>query len=181
MPAEDGALTMGRRWSIYCHSLFNWPQALILGVDSAKDYGMGNPKEWGRDPPSYAARYASSFGRRFVRKSIEFGVSAAINQDPRYQPSGLHGLRARAKYAVLHAFLAKKPDGSYSPAYARMAGTAGAAAIVPIWYPNSMNAGRVFSDIGFSTADYCSTALLVEFQDDLKRFGRKIFRKIIRK
>jgi len=122
----------------------------------------------------YACRYATSFGRRLVTNSAEFGMASVLREDIRFHASQRKGFLPRLKYASAHAFLALGPENRTEPAYARFAGIAGSALIEPAWHGKPLSASCFGQEIGFRLLDQVQNSLLNEFSPDLKKFGKKL-------
>ena len=151
-----------------------------LAVDTAIDHMIGRP-EWGHGIDGYGCHYASSFGRRLISNSVEFGTILVLRQDTRFHRSHQRGLFPRMKYATKHAFLAIGSTGEIEPAYARFAGIAGGALIAPAWRRRGLSASGFGQDLAFSTLDQVQNSLLTEFTPDLVNVGRKVRKRMLRK
>jgi len=79
-------------------------------------------------------RVEGSLFRNTLKNSIEFGVANWRQEDTRYRPSGLEGTVARARHALLRAYVVPTPAGSEF-AYARFAGIIGTVAVADAWHP----------------------------------------------
>ena len=104
--------------------------------------GFNTPEEWGRGGSGIAKRYAQREADVALSNSIEAGLGAIWDEDPRYIPSGRKGIWPRARYAMKTAFLAQRRDGSLKPAWGRYAGNVVNNVIENTWLPPSMTTGR---------------------------------------
>jgi len=86
----------------------------------------------------------------------------------------LVGFRRRAAFAILHAPLARGPDGEWRPAYSRFIGTFGGTAVSSAWHGRPMAAPRPVESFGWSATSYFQDALLTEFERDISRLGRRL-------
>ena len=146
----------------------------MLGVDSAFDQFMREPREWGRGADGFGYRYGSAFGRRFVRNSIELGAGIAFKEDTRFRPSGEKGLMRRFRFAAANAFLARGPDGERTFAYSRLAATVGGPLIASTWHPCSRSPGYYAESVGYGYLGHLQNSLLTEFSPDMIRLGKKV-------
>jgi hypothetical protein len=174
----DASSTTPQRFQYYLARTYSWQRMSWLAADTGLDRLLGST-EWGRGFDGYGCTYASSFGRRVINNSVEFGAVLALKQDTRYRPSHLTGFLPRVRYAAFHAFLATGEGGRIEPAYARFAGIAGGALIAPAWHRHTLSASGFGQDMAFSALDQVQNSLLTEFSPDLERMGRKIQRKIL--
>jgi len=165
------------RWQHYLHRTYSWERLGFLAADSAFEQLMGEPREWGRRPHSFAYRYSAGLGGRVVRNSIELGAGAALHEDIRFRPSGARTFRGRIKYAFWQAFTGQR-DGRRAFAYSRLAGTAGGTLAISLWEPRPLTASRFFEGVGFGFAGHLQNSFLNEFSGDLKAAGRAVRRKI---
>ncbi len=106
-----------------------------IAMGAALDQWRNYPEEWGQGWDAFGVRMASGFGQHLIKEHIEFGVWAIDHEDPRHQRSGLHGIWPRARYAIIHTFVARRDDGGSMPAYGRFVGDYGAGFISREWYP----------------------------------------------
>lgn len=171
--------TSEERFRYYLHRTYAWQKMGWLAADTALDHLLNEP-EWGRGLGGYGCQYASSFGRRLISNSVEFGAILISGQDTRFRPSRQKGLLPRIRYAVSHAFLATSASGNIEPAYTRFAGITGGALIAPVWHQRSLSASRFGRDLAFSTLDQVQNSLLTEFSPDMLRIGRGIRKKLLR-
>jgi hypothetical protein len=96
-------------------------QWIGFAVHAGLDQAEKAPNAWGNGPDSFGVRMANHFGRSFLRSNIAFGVRAVDGEDPRYFRLGKGSGMTRTKYALTRAFLSRKDDGGWMPAYSRFA------------------------------------------------------------
>ena len=161
------------RWGAYLQRTYNWKQISMVAAETALDQTFQLNK-CGRPPYCFPHRIGGALARRTTRTTIELGAGALLHEDIRRRPSGLTGFRRRAVFAVLHAPLARGPDGGWRPAYSRFAGTFGGTAVSAAWHGRPLTAPRLFESFGWSTTAYFQDALFTEFEPDLKRLGRRL-------
>ena len=99
--------------------------------------GINTPEEWGRTPSGMGKRYLEREADVAISNTIEAGLGALWGEDPRYIPSGRHGIRARWHYALKTAVLAQRRDGRLAPAWGRYAGNIFNNLIENTWLPPS--------------------------------------------
>jgi len=126
-------------------------------------------------------RYAIKFATGSTRTMFVSGIYPAIfHQEPRYQPSGKEGFKARLLYAASRVFVTQSDQGDLQPNISRLGGSLTASALSNIWERNSINhdrigvgptLGRFGRMIGF---DVLSFVVLHEFGPDIKK---KVFKK----
>lgn len=166
----------------YLHRTYSWQRMTLLAGETGVIHVFHPKGEWGNGLSGFGADFSSGFARRVVRNTLELGLSAAFQEDRRYRPSGEKGVWKRVRYASLHSFTAKTPDGLCRPAYSRFGATIANAYISSVWQPRPMGHGDVWADIGSSFGDYISGSMLDEFSPDLKKFGKRraqVFRRLI--
>ena len=170
------------RFNAYLFRTYTDPQRFAwLLVDSATDHWTRAPREWDRSAESYSYRVASGWGRRIVRNSVQTALEAALKEDSRYRLSGDRRFGKRIVFAITHAVLAYRPDGSVEPMYGRMAAGVVASATASTWHPQSNSAATLLCGVGSAAIDRAGSNLLTEFEPDLRRFGRKTWNILIRK
>ncbi len=119
-----------------------------LGAAAGAAIGQARnvPHEWGQGTEGYLSRYASDFCTNVARQSVEFGLEAALHEDPRYFPSEDKRLSARLKNVLLQTVVARTDSGKETFAWARMGSAFAAGAITNAWQPESTDTpGRAFS------------------------------------
>ena len=100
--------------------------------------GFNSPEEWGRGGSGIAKRYAQREADVAISDTIEAGLGALWDEDPRYIPSGRKGVWPRARYAIKTVFLAQRRNGSLKPAWGRYAGNVLNNLIENTWLPPSV-------------------------------------------
>src|SRR5437667_7238326 len=163
--------TSEERFRYYLNRTYAWQKMGWLAADTALDHLLNEP-EGGRGLGGYGCQYASSFGRRLVSNSVEFGAVLILRQDARFRPSREKGFLPRIRYAATHAFLATSASGNVQPAYARLAGITGGALVAPVWHQRTLSASGFGRDLAFSTLDQVQNSLLTEFSPDMLKIGR---------
>jgi hypothetical protein len=173
-------VTSAQQFQHYLDRTFGWQTLSWLATDAASDHFASRP-EWGRGPGGFGCDYGSLFGERLINTTTELGVSLVLREDMRYHPSQRKGFLPRVRYAVAHAFLDSGPGGRYEPAYARFAGIATSALIAPAWHQRSLSVPDFFEDFTFGALGQMQNSLLSEFSPDLRRLGRTMRQKVLRK
>jgi hypothetical protein len=178
--APAPSITPGERFDDYFHRTFGWQQMGSLAVNTGIDYAIARP-EWGRGMGGFGCGYASSFGRRLVTNSAEFGAASFLKEDIRYRLSHREGVIPRLKFALTHAFVAYGPDNREEPAYARFVGITSLSLIDPAWHAGGLTAARVGKNAGFRGLDVVQQSVLDEFSPDLKRLGERILKRVLKR
>jgi hypothetical protein len=141
--------------------------AAIAGVDQATNaYGA-----WGGGAEAYGKRYATEFGRNFMRETMAFGMDGILKTDPRYyrsKPNASFG--GRIGNALLQVFVTRTDSGRKVPAIASLGSAFAAGQISTLWLPPR---DSQFSDgLGYSAwliGGDAGRNLLREFWPDIKR------------
>jgi hypothetical protein len=95
-------------------------RSLGIGVLAASwQTGFNTPDEWGRTWRGFGKRYLEREADVVISNSIEAGLGAIWGEEPRYIPSGRHGIRSRAAYAMKVVMLTQRRDGHLAPAWGR--------------------------------------------------------------
>jgi len=174
---DGGSLDWNQRWDNYVQRTYNWKRTGMVALETAFEQTF-QPNKCGRPPYCFPHEFGGALFRRTARTTIELGAGALLHEDIRRQPSGLKGFVPRVKYALIHAPLAKGPDGEWRPAYSRFAGTIGGAAVSIAWRGHPVSADRMLEDFGWSFTSYFEDSLLNEFEPDIRkavrRFGRGV-------
>jgi hypothetical protein len=133
-----------------------------------------SPKEWGRDPGGYSARFGSAFAHHVIRGTLEYGASGLLHEDNRYLRSDKKGFWKRTGYALVSSFLTRHDNGKRGFAFSRIGSAGGAAFIVRAWLPRSVaTLGAGASSFGITVALDAGSNVLREFWPDLKRRFRR--------
>jgi hypothetical protein len=161
----------------FTHRSFGWQRLTILAAETGFEHAINEPKEWGREPESYAVRYSALYGRRLVRNSIELGLGAALGEDTRYRPSGQTGLARRLRFALHHAMLTA--DGRI--ARSRLVATAGGVVVSSTWYPGGLSGSQILEGLAYGYLGQLENSLLAEFGADMKSTARRLQRRVFRR
>src|SRR5262245_29178146 len=147
------AFDWNARWDNYLNRTYDWRKIGVVAVETAFDQSF-QLRKCGRPPYCFPQDFGASMTRRTARNTIELGAGALFHQDLRRRPSGLHGIRRRAPYALLHAPLARGKDGEWEPAYARYAGTLGGVTVSSAWRGRPITSEQIFEGFGWATTSY---------------------------
>jgi hypothetical protein len=132
------------------------------------------PTEWGQGMQGFGHRYGSSMAQHAVKKTIEFGVGAALRENPRRLKSGRVGFWPRTAFAITRTYIAEKDAGGQGIAYGRIAGTLGGGLISRAWQPErNSSVWNGFRAAGQSAAVDLGLNVLREFWPDIKRLLRR--------
>ena len=168
-PLLPETLTFGDRLKLYGESFVS-PESIVgplMGSGIAQAEGV--PHEWGSGVAGYGRRFASSYGRSVIGRTLAFGVSAADGEDTRYHPSTQTGGWRRTRHAILATFLSTKANGGTMPAYSRFVGAYGAGFIANEWEPPSQDGvSHALARGSFSIASSVGFHILQEFLPDIR-------------
>jgi hypothetical protein len=179
-PRPADPFTPEERLQYFLHRTFAWKKMALLGATSTVSHAIGGPSIWGDGSAGLASRYASHFGERLTRNTIELGLGLALHEDLRYKRSHETGIVARLRYATTHALLASVPDGSVRPAYSRFAAAFGGEFLYSRWTPRGESGGEIVRRATWSLLDRIPNSYLDEFTPDLVRIGRRVRNKFRR-
>lgn len=168
-PLLPETLTFNDRLKLYEHSFIS-PESIVgplfgAGIAQAE----GSPHEWGGGMEGYGRRFASSYGRSVIGRTIAFGVSSVDGEDARYHRSTETGAWKRTKHAVLATFISTNSNGGSMPAYSRFAGAYGAGFIANAWEPPSQSGtGHALERGSFSILSSVGFHVFQEFWPDIR-------------
>jgi hypothetical protein len=130
--------------------------------------------EWGQGMEGYGKRFASSYGRKAIRRSIQVGIGILMHEDPRYFPSKSSGIWQRSLYAVSRTFVSNKDGGGIRPGYSKFIGTFSGTYISRQWYPEKYRTpSEYFSSFAISIGVDVGKNAFNEFWPDVKRLIRR--------
>jgi hypothetical protein len=114
------------------------PRSLGVGILAASwRTGFNVPQEWGKTWSGFGKRYLEREADVAISNTIEAGLGAIWAEDPRYIPSGRHGVWPRARHALKTVFLAPRSNGHLAPAWGYYAGNVFNNVIENTWLPPS--------------------------------------------
>jgi hypothetical protein len=178
--AQSDPFTRDQRLQWYVHRTYDWHRMLYLAADTGFDQLLQSPDVWGRGTHRFARRYSSGFGRRVIRNSMELGLGAALGEDIRYRPSRTGSLKGRLLYAVMSSVRAPVPGGYGRPLYSRFAAAFGTEMLAATWHPCAVSPQHLLRNGGFAIMDQVGNNSLTEFEPELKNFGRRVGRTLLR-
>jgi hypothetical protein len=165
----DTPLTLGEQYLFSANKIFSGESMLVYAARAGLDQLRDRPAQWGSGADSYAVRYASFFGRSFVRQNIALGIRALDHEDPRYFPLERGSGWARTKYALARTFLVRNGSGGLMPAYSLFASAFATPLLADRWRPEVFHAGQPLR-VGFLGIGLASASdLWQEFWPDLMR------------
>jgi hypothetical protein len=135
---------------------------------------FNTPEEWGRGASGIAKRYAQREADVAISNTIEAGLGALWDEDPRYIASGRKGIWPRARYALKTSVLAQGRDGRLRPAWGRYAGNTLNNLIENSWLPPSQTtATQTAVRSGMGIVSRMGGNLWEEFWPDIARRLKK--------
>ena len=157
----------------FVHQLFGLQAAIETLPGTAFDMARNFPHEWGRTWPGLGKRYWNQYSQFLMSESIEFGVSAAHHEDPRYFRLGpTVGTGARLWHVVKSPWVARDSSDPTKNkiALGRIGGVYGAWFIASRWSPDSVHGLDPFLVWGsFGMATKSGVNALREFWPDLRK------------
>jgi hypothetical protein len=164
-------LTLTQSYLYSFNQMFGPAAVLALGIHTAFDQMRVHPIEWGQSEHGLEHRLAYHFEMSLLRQNVAFAVRAFDHEDPRYFASGQKNVLKRTRYALAHAVIARKTDGSEMPAYSRFVVGFTTPEIAEAWRPSSYNTvGNVMASGSISIATAAITNVFREFLPDVKKF-----------
>ncbi len=113
-------MTRYERLGNYVSGLVNFEAVVTAAGGAAISQASNTPKEWGGGAEAYGKRVGNIFAEHVIRRTLEYGVSAALHEDTRYFVSGETGFLRRTKYAVMSTFLARHDNGNRFLSFSRI-------------------------------------------------------------
>ena len=122
------------------------------------------PTEWQQGAEGYGKRFASAYGGNMVRRTIQAGAGALLDEDNRYVPCTESGFVPRMKYALISPYMARSHTGSRKVSIAAIGALVGAAFISRTWQPSSTsNPSNALTVIGTTAGTNAGIAVAREF------------------
>lgn len=126
------------------------PESLSAGLFTASfGTARNSPREYGPHWKGLSKRYGMRFTGVATGNAMEAGLGALWGEDPRYFRAAGRPVKERIKNIVVMTFVARRADGSFAPAYARYAATAGNNFLSNTWRADSESS---FGDACLRTA-----------------------------
>jgi hypothetical protein len=158
------------RKSVFVKHLFGlqaiWETVPGTAFDTARNF----PHQWGRGPRGIGKRLGSQYAQFIVGETIEMGVSALHQEDPRYfrMPEKRFGRRLR--HALVSTVVFRDVKGRKTIGLARLADIYGSWAIATLWNPpDQRNVVKIFGNGSLGLGLKASSNIFREFWPDVKR------------
>lgn len=129
---------------------------------------MSGAPAWGDGNERYMNRVEAALVRNTLRRSIEFGVSAALQQDESFETSGEESLGRRVRSAAYHSLFVKGRGGD-ELAFPRIAAAIGTSWVTQKWHPWTTDTQNVWVGAAIVLSTYVAKSYWHEFRPDLKR------------
>jgi hypothetical protein len=171
--------TPSARWSRYLHRTYGPARLGLLAADTAVDHALHHPACWDSGAGSYGRRYARTFERRVIRNTAELTAGILTGEDLRYRASRSSPFRRRIWNAMRASVTAQMANGTRRPAYTRFFASAVADVSVAHWTNQPIQAAWLSESIASSALDQFETNLLDEFGPDLRRFGTRLWKRVL--
>ncbi len=174
LPSNPSSMTLNEKFQIYLRQTHSVSGILIPAGFAAIDQVADTPKEWDRGGQGYLNRWGTARGQLQIGSFCSFGVGAALHEDPRFFPSGRHGMWKRTEYVVLHTLIARTDRGTEEPAFGTYAGALGVAFLPATWLPPSQSsAANSLKRTAFFLGMDAGVNMGIEFGPDNRRFFRE--------
>jgi hypothetical protein len=172
-------MTLNEKFQLYIRQTYSVPSMLVPAGFAAIDQAADTPKEWGRGGQGYLNRLGTVRGQLQIGNFCAFGVGAALHEDPRFLPSGKHGMWRRTRYVVMHTLVARTDQGKEQPAFATYAGALGAGFFPATWLPPSgSSVGNSFKRSALFLGMDAGINMGIEFGPDDRRFFNDKIRRL---
>ncbi|MGA9669297.1 MAG: hypothetical protein WBQ94_08820 [Terracidiphilus sp.] len=173
-PSAASPLTLRDKFQLYFRQTYSVPSALVPAAFAALDQAADSPKEWGQSGQGYLNRLGTQRGQFQIGAFCTFAIGSALREDPRFSPSGKHGMWRRTEYVVMHTVAARTDRGGREPAFGNFAGALGAGFFPATWLPPSANTmadslQRAAAMLGMEVG----VNMGIEFGPDDRRFFRE--------
>lgn len=182
VPSAPSPLNFGGKFRLYLRQTYSLPSVLVPAAFAGLDQAADSPNEWGQGARGYLNRLGTQRGQFQIGAFCAFGVGAALHEDPRFLPSGKHGMWGRTRYVMMHTVIAHTDRGTEIPAFGNYAAAIGAGFFPSTWLPRSANS--VTDSLKRSAAMLAMNVgvnMGIEFGSDDRRFFReKILRRFQR-
>jgi hypothetical protein len=127
---------------------------------------------WGTGFDRYSNRFAANMARQTLRRSIEFGASALLQQDEAYTPSLEDSIGRRIRSALFHSFFVPGRNGN-ELAFPRLAAAVGTGFIVSKWHPWQQQDINPWMQTTTILSSYVLKSFWQEFKPDIKNALKK--------
>jgi hypothetical protein len=104
-------------------------------ISSAYGTAMNDPAEDGPHWAGFGKRFGATEATDLTEATMESGLGAAWGEDPRYFRDSGDTFAGRVRNIVKQTFVARRPDGSFAPAYARYIAIPGSNFLSDVWRP----------------------------------------------
>jgi hypothetical protein len=158
------------KFKFYLRTTYGPGSMINLAAAAAIKQARNSPPEWGQGMEGFGSRFASAFGLKAIKLSIQSGVEGLLGEDPRYYASARSGVFNRAFYAAGQTFVSHKDSGGRGFAYARFIGIAGGVCISRQWQPENDRSARDYFAAGAAIIGIDMARFVFrEFWPDIKK------------
>lgn len=182
-PASSAAPVSSPRRALTSAERARWALKATFGLDNlgagvvsaAWNTRINDPHEYGPHWDGFAKRYGIRLSGIATSKAMEASLGAVLHEDPRYRNRGGDGLWARVGHAAKMTFMAERPDGSMTPAYARYTAISGSNFLSNSWRAESVSGvDDALKRTGFGFSGRFINNIFQEFWPDVraKVFGK---------
>lgn len=163
------------RFKDYLGDLYSPGFLMESTIATIRNHVRQDPEQWGGGSIGLKKRLGHTFTRRFVERSIEHSVAAALGEVRGYRRSNEKRFWSRVRHATLSTFLTTKVNGSRNLAYSRLAGTIGSFFVANTWYAKGANGkSDALRRSGTSLGVDVGVNILMEFWPDIReKFSKK--------
>jgi len=158
----------------FIHNTFGVRDVMERSVLAGLAQWRNSTPEWGQGVAGYGRRLSSNFGQYSIKKTLQFSIGAAMNEDPRYFSSTENGVWRRTLHAVSHTVMVRNDQNRRVFAVGRVTGTLGGSVISRVWHPDRLQTpGHALRNASLSVGTEAGWNVLREFWPEIKRAFRK--------
>ena len=158
----------------YLHDAFG-PSAVAIAIGSAAaTSAFQNAAGWQLQNSRFLDRVSANIVRNALAQSIQFGASAFLQQEQKFQPSHERGFRRRAGQALYRSFFVPGRDGE-ELAFPRIAAALGTPWAMRPLYAAQRRSPDPWVETGQLFGRYVVRSFWAEFHPEISRTARKMF------
>jgi hypothetical protein len=170
-PADvDGSESHKKPDKGYLKRTFSPNSVVMSAAGAGLAQATDTPHEWGQGAVGFGRRFANSYGKHIIQRTIQYPIARLLHEEISYRRSEKTGFGPRLKYALTSVVITHKTTtDARTVAVGEIAGSVGSGLISRLWQPASTRSIAMgFGSAGISLGADAGLNVVREFWPEIR-------------
>ena len=159
----------------YLKRTFSLNSVVMSAAGAGLSQATNTPGEWGQGAVGYGRRFANSYGKHIIQRTIQYPIARLLHEEISYHRSEKTGFGPRLEYALMSVVITHKTTtGARTVNVGEIAGSLGSGLISRAWQPASTRSIAMgFGSAGISLGVDAGLNVVREFWPEIRHPHRR--------